>query len=199
MNAFRLNLIKDQVPAFKQRRVIFWQMHLYVLLAGLLLVYVSFEATRDVSVYYRMLREAKVIETEFSRKYETQIGMGAYLREVSRDLTRKVERIESIEDLMDKRLLISPVLAGLARPLDPDMSVVRFELGENGGFQFDIACARESGANIDSSVLIAAWEADEKLAVVIKNIKPALVQRQLVEAGSKVLLKYEGLIKAGAI
>jgi hypothetical protein len=199
VNAFKLNLIKDQVPGFKQRRVIFWQMHLYVLLSGALLVYVSFEAAREASAYRSVMQDSQIIETTFSRKYDEQGGMGPYLQDVSRDVVRKTEWMASVDDLMNQRLLLSPVLAGIARALRSDMSLVRFELKGGGGFEFDIACGKQKGANIDSSVLIAAWESDEKLAEVLKSIKPARVQRQLVGKGSVILLKYEGSIKAGAI
>jgi hypothetical protein len=199
MNAFTLNLIKDQVPGFKQRRAIFWQMHLYVLLAGALLVYECFEATRDVIAHRFVLLEAQLIETDFRIDYDSENAMPVYLQEVSRNLSRQTQKMKSIESILDSKSQLSPLLGGIAKPLHPGMRLVRFELKGAGAFEFDIACSRESGATVDSGFLIDAWQEDALLSAAVKTIKPALVQRQLLESRGMMLLKYEGMVKTGAI
>ena len=199
MNAFKLNLIKDRVPGFRQRRAMFWKMHLYVLLAGGLLVYVSFTATRNVGACQSVMRDSRIIEADFARRYDEERELSDYLHDASSDLTRQIEGMLGIQRTMDKRYLLSPVLAGVAIPLQGEMPLARFELKEGGKFELDISMASERGNRMDSSVLIEVWKSDEKLSSVVKNVNPALMQRQLVETRNLVLLRYEGLLKAGAI
>ncbi len=199
MNTFRLNLIKDQVPGFRQRRAIFWQMHLYVLMAGAILVYECSEATKEVITHHRFISDTQLIEADFSSEYSAEADMLHYLQDLSRDIDKQTDKMRRIESILDGKALLSPILGGIAKPLEPGMDLVRFEMKDAGNFEFDIACSRESGAKVDSALLIQAWEGDAVLSAVVKSIKPALVQRQLVESRSMILLKYEGIIKTGAI
>lgn len=199
MTTFRVNLIRDLVPGFKKRRSLFWMMHLYILVAGAMLVYVAFIGTCDVASMQRVLKDSRLVERDFLARYEPDRGMVPYLYKLSEDVSLQAEMLSMLQSTLDQRLLVSAVLAGLALPLKNGMAITRFELKGGGSFELDISCDQHDGERIDSSMPITAWQADAKLSSIMENIKPALVQRQLIEAKKQILLKYEGKIKPGAL
>lgn len=200
MTKFRLNLIKGQVPDYSQRRRLYWGMHIYILLTGLLLIIVSYRAVNEVVASCRIAEDANAVRSQFRRVQGSSVRMDEYLQTVSAGLEEKIGALENLGSTLDGRLVVSPILSGIALSLGSDMKLARFELKENNvDFEFDIACLGSNAATeVVSATLIEHWKADTAIMAAAEEISPALVQKQLLGSSGAVLLKFTGTARKGA-
>ena len=200
MTKFRINLIKGHVPDYRQRRRLYWGMHAYILLTGILLVIVCHRAADDVMTSLQVIEDAHAIKSQFRREQGKSVRMEEHLHGISQDLERKIGDMERLGATMNGRILLSPILSGIALSLEHDMKLARFELEDTShNFEFDIACLDTNAATeVDSSVLIDAWQTDPVIMEAVQYITPALIQKQLLGSSGAVMLKFTGTARKGA-
>ncbi len=197
MTRYKINLIRDQVPTYQERNLMYWKMHLYILVTGILLVIVSHKATKDVIASQSIKQRASIYMQQFNERYKTTANMHHYLVKIANELHKKSNLTQSMNTLMDKRRLVSPFLSGVIFPLDRDMRVSRlFTSDELNTLEFDIACyTQDTSRQLDFSALIKAWHDDQIMSKAVKEIKPAFIQRQLLGGQDAVLLKFTAVTK----
>lgn len=195
MPPFSINLIRDMVPNRAKRRRMLVLALLYLVVFGSVAVIAASVATHRLVEAYHQRRTVNMLEWDYHKAYQGSENMAEHGAELLRGLEGTALRLDTVQSTLQDRARLSGALYALQAPLPHDVHLVSLELDrKKKGMQFDIMMPAESSADSRSTqTWIQQWGKNRELQAVLKNIKPSVSQRQILDETPVVILRFTAI------
>lgn len=197
MTLLRANLIRGRVLPPRRRKTLYWGILTYLGLCGVLLVAVVHMDTYRMLEALRARRKSESLLEAFHAQHPDQKDLVAYAHHLRQRLVSQIDRIRSVEEVVERRAHASQLLLGIAAPLPDDITVEEFRLDGRTGRLSIILKAPEAQAR-SAADLISAWNTSSNLVDEAEGFRIlSRSQSASQDGGSVVTLEVEGKLKTG--
>jgi hypothetical protein len=193
MATFGINLIRDYTPPPETRRMIFLGMIVYLVVCGVILVFLSHRGASRLVATHGMRLQIGVLENQFRREHPGQNNLLVYGRELKQQMEEFAGKLEAINAVCDQRTDLARILLSLSAPLPRDVNIASVNLDrEKGAVEFEVAfLVGEHGEAVDASRLIAAWNSDPALMAQVGRISSMKSERRRLEGKTLDVWRFE--------
>ena len=200
MSEYAVNLVRQQTLPARKRRVFFLLMLAYVALSGVFLVVACASASSRFSSALQQWSDARKLDAEFRREYDTNLTIDQYGRQMEKDLARARTELEQIRDSMTRQIVANRVLIGIASALPPPAYLRNVKMdAAKRTVSFDVAVPlRQAGQpEFVSSHLIGLWGRDPALSREIQRIEATASERQNIDMSPYLIWKFSAKLGGG--
>ena len=193
MSEFGINLIRDRIPAARQRRLRFVLVAAYLLFAAVALVLTVSQTTAKVVSALNTRDELARLEARFRSWHNTPLGVVPYASGIETELIRRRDSLKAVEQALAGRTCLAPILYQLAAELPPSVSLQSVELNAaEHGFTFDLAMLADRPATRDlaAASLISQWQQDPQFAAELGPITFLGSHRQMNEGKASLIWRF---------
>lgn len=170
---FKLNLIKNDVLPYNKRKLVFFSMILYVLMVGVLLVFLSHKA----AVNFVKISDYKTAASYFQKAQLRNPGgkkdIQAYAKDLNARMLLFAVKLETVDKILSNNVDLTSIILRLLTPLSAGsyMDNINFN-AQTGTLEYDIVTP-VSGMNETANTkdLISAWKKDYYLSSCVKNME----------------------------
>jgi len=194
-----INLAKEYVDSSKKRRMIYWGIHLYILVCGLALVGIAYLSTRKLVSVQTDRQEIKAMHREFVELYPGYEDSADYISTLQNQLEISQEVMSQVGGILQERVDLAPVLLGLAHPLVEIGRLNRFELARKvNQLEFDVSVPMpEKGNTLSARDLMNRWRNDPALMYRLGNISNLSTERDIESGRPVMIFKFACTLKTG--
>jgi hypothetical protein len=144
--------------------------------------------------------ELDVLEQSFRRLHGGIHGsLAGAAEELRKDLQHRNQHLQNVQGILDGRVRVPAILAGVHIPLPEQVQVVRLEVDRSRRLlQMDLAMPDASADKmVDARTLVEAWNAQPLLNGELSKLR--IVTRNTQRAGDRsvVIMRVEGELAAG--
>lgn len=193
------NLTRFAVPTPALRKAIYLGMLLYLVLCGVFMAWVLHRSALHVMETVHARTEIRALERSFRRLYGEQEGsLPSLARQLEADLEQTQAQLAVVRKLLERRVHLPRLVAGLIQPLPPDVQFVRMEMNRTRGLlEFDLAMPDAPDRELaHARSLVDAWNASPVLAGELEDIRIVARNTQRLGEEAIVVLRLEGRLTA---
>ena len=198
MNRFRLNLIRDQVPAPARRRRRFRAMMIYLAVAGLVLVAAVGLASSRVAQALEFRAQSQKIEADYAASHEGQAGIQVGSARLQARLAAQLESLQFINQRLSGDPRPARLVRALVLSLPANMALHKVSLNAaEATVLFEVKWFGAAAGSIGAPELIALWQQDPAIMAEIGQLAHLGSQVESVGAGGNTILQFSGRIEKG--
>lgn len=193
MAGIGINLIKGRTMSVAKRRRQFWFMMVYLAACSACVVLAANYATKSYITARRRRNEMKRLESRFLNQHEGGGTLPRYAAQLRDEMDRIAEDLDTAGDLLERRIRLASVLAGLALPLEGSVNISELSFdGDAGIMRFSLVTpASPRGEAIRATDLVAAWNENPIVTSQMGPVTPVGTQRDKVNGQPVIILKFE--------
>ncbi len=197
MAYFEINLLKESVTPPPRRRWLRRALLLYFLCCGMALTAVCYRGTLALTVVWRQQQQVERLERPLLSGAASARDVPQYLKRLHGDLERNAEKLARIDELLGQRILLVPILMGLVVPLPAESTLINLEVDQkSGSVRFDLIMPiNPTDQGTHSSLLLAAWHNDARLAKRVQNIRLVTTQRTYIRGRNAFVAHFEATLQ----
>jgi hypothetical protein len=193
------NLILHTVPPPALRKSIYLAMAAYLVVCGIVTVWVLHQSALRLMDAVHERTEIRALEESFRRLYNEPEGtLAEVTRRVDAELEETQAALSIVRKLVERRVVLPRLLAGLVHPLPSDVQLVRVDLNRSrGSLEFDLAMPDAPDRELaHARSLVDAWNASPVLAGQVEDIRIVARNTQRLGDQAIVVLRLEGRLTA---
>jgi hypothetical protein len=173
MAEFRVNLIRERVVPTPWRKALFAHLTLHVAACGLLLAWVSWQATMRIVGGRDALRKGAAVTQQFAQDQNAAGGVFDYADLQRARLALRADALDAIGDALKNRCDLARVLIGLSNHLPYGVYITDLEFDQaSRKVDLQLTVSSEADmADLTISKLIEQWQGDELLGGRADKIK----------------------------
>ena len=197
MAYFEINLIKDSVTPPQRRRLIRRALISYFLCCGAALVTICYRGTQSITALRAQRHMVELLEQPLLANAALARDVPQYVQALNGDLERAAEKLARIDELLEQRITLVPILLGLVAPLPQESSLASLEVDlKSSSMRFDLIMPINPTERVThSSLVLAAWHNDPHLAKRVQNIRLVTTQRKYIRGRNVFVAHFEGTLR----
>lgn len=185
---YKINLIRKQVPNRHLRKMLFWGMLGYLVLACAGLAFVAHHSALRFVKSSRRLREVKAVERQVLAGKKADRGVVAYAVDLRPKLVKASKILSGIDNSLKHNIDFVSILIGIAEPLPADSLLVGVDLKvDDGTIRFDIMTPAAKNSVHSAGQLIDTWNRVGVLKKLIGDIRAEESRREF-RSGQAVII-----------
>ena len=194
---FEINLIKDEVAQPAYRRLLKVALLLYLGCCGVALVIVSYRSAQAVANLIERHRETVAVEKMLAADHIKATEIPRRVTALCNDLQQAVDKLACIEKLLNQRVILAPILLGLALPLPSEIHIASFEVdSKNNSLRFDLVVPiGTTNHTVHSGALMAAWNNDSNLMKRVRDIRLINTQKKQIGENMVFVSRFDGVLR----
>ena len=188
MAYFEINLIRDRILPKPLRKAMFWGILLHLVLCSVAFAVVVHRAALRFVDATDQRRELDVIERQFKADRPSEKNVLSYAQGLRQRMGDSAEVLAGIEAGLKRRVSLSRLLLGLAKPLPQDCVLVNVDFKtKDGAVLFSVMTPADRERTLTGGQIIEFWNEEGTLETQIKEIRAETSQRQY-RAGRPVIV-----------
>lgn len=200
MSLLEINLLRARVPGARQRRNTYLAFLAYLAFSGIFLVWVAnLCAHRLVDADYHRLDWLRILRGH-AQTQPGDLDPDATLTRLQREVQAAGDHLSVVEQVLQQRVRLAPLLLGLRHPLPSGMRMVDVSYNQADHLiQFGVATpeAAPDGERMSSADLTARWTADATLSASLRDIKPVRTERTNMKDQPVLVERYSATVSKG--
>ena len=178
--SFEVNLIKNKVPTFMRRRTYFIAIISYLILCGLILVFLCYKSATNFMEISNLKKDVVRMEKEIYLRSSSEKNILSYATDMRMKLVESIEDLEVVDSILSKRINLTGILQGFSMPLPTGVYIDDFILdSKNKSLVFNVIIPKdEMKDSLNTSGLLSYWKNDNSLMSNIDNMKSSVSQKK---------------------
>lgn len=196
---FRINLIKNSTLPLKKRKAIFLSMVSYLSICAIIFIILCIKIRFNFAGINRERENVARAEKTFCQSNPSIKSASTYNADMRSRMIQHIETLEAVEDVLSKRINLTPLLIRFALPLPSDAYIDNFKLDTSKkGLSFSVITPSTKTKNGSyTSGLISAWKNDSILMANIKHIESSASQRKNEGKDTSLILEFSCSLAKG--
>ncbi len=177
---YKINLIKNKVIPYKERKLLFSVIVIYFFICVIILGVLGYRITANFVKVSDYKDKISFMEKEFSNSISEYEDFKKYRENLKLKMGMYVKKFNAVDKILNKKINLSYILDKISVVIPPDGYVDDFEFNrKENSLNFNVIIpVSQAGQSFDMSQVVSYWRKDSYLMSNIEEIKSSVTQKQ---------------------
>lgn len=197
MTKFNINLGRGHVFTQRSRRKIYGVFFIYLLICGLLLIFMCNRAVSDLVFAHHQEERIRDLERRFRETHTLDLGIRDFHTATLNRLKKCEKQLALLDEKIERQQPISQLLVELIAPLPPGVSLheAKYQKSDNL-LQFSVIIPRGDNLEpVNSDQLIVRWKKRPGVRSLVQTITAVYSDRSIVHQREVYVVRFRCTLK----